>query len=392
MGPLNSYPVEERLIRIAIPTLTTTPRITGVAEYLIHLLHHLQQIDRENEYFIFTARDNRYMFRLEAKNFHEIIVPLRHTPWAIMRTAYHTWQKFVFPAWCRKHEISVVHLPNTMFVTGRMPQVVTIHDVADLKTKKYSFLRTALRRRMVQSALKRAARVVAVSHSTEEDLRAMGGVDIATIHNGFENPFLRHDASHDGAILNSYGLAEGRYLLFVGTLSLHKNLPNMIRGYKHALLNQKQIPLVICGAPDNAYQEVLQTIEEEGMAEHIKLLRYVDSQTKLALIRNAMMLCLLSSYEGFGFPVLEAQAAGVPALVSNVSSLPEVAGEGALAIDPSDPVIIGEAMKRLVNDDSLRAKLIGSGYQNCKNYSWDRCARQTLAIYESVVKAWQITA
>ena len=378
--------MEERLIRIAIPTLTTTPRITGVAEYLIHLLHHLQQIDRENEYFIFTARDNRYMFRLEAQNFHEIIVPLRHTPWIIMRSAYHAWQKFVFPAWCRKHKISVVHLPNTMFVTGRIPQVVTIHDVADLKTRKYSFLRTALRRRMVQSVLKRATRVVAVSHSTEDDLRAIGGVDIATIHNGFENPFPGYDARHDGRILNSYGLKEGRYLLFVGTLSLHKNLPNMIRGYKHAFRNHEGIPLVIAGAPDNAYQDVLQTVNEEGVAEHIKLLNYVDSHTKLALIRNAIMLCLLSSYEGFGFPVLEAQAAGVPALISNVSSLPEVAGEGALAIDPNDPVVIGEAMIRIMKDAPLRAKLIRSGYQNCKSYSWDRCAKQTLAIYKSVAE------
>ncbi len=371
------------MIRIAIPTLTTTPRITGIAEYLIHLLHHLQRIDHDNEYFIFTARDNRYMFRLEADNFHEIIVPLSHSPWLIMRTAYHAWHRFVFPAWCKKNKISVIHLPNTMFVTGRMPHVVTIHDVADLKTKKYSFLRTTLRHRMVQSVLKRAERVVAVSHSTEDDLRAMGGVNITTIHNGFEDPFLNYDAQHDDRIMSTYGLKKGQYLLFVGTLLQNKNIPNMIRGYKHAFQGHGAIPLVIAGAPDNSYQDVLRAIQEEQLEKHVKLLNYVDSDDKLALIKNAAIFCLLSSYEGFGFPVLEAQAAGVPVLISNVSSLPEVAGEGALSVDPDDPALIGEAMRKIMSNMSLRNKLVESGYLNFGKYSWDTCARQTLAIYQS---------
>src|SRR5713101_4776310 len=124
-------------MKIAIITATTTDRITGVAEYLINLIKNLQSIDADNQYYIVTTLDNSYMFDITSPNFVEIILPIRQKPWLVMRLLYHAWQNVCLPVWCKIKRIDLVHLPNTLFVSPFMDSVVTIHDTAELKTKKY---------------------------------------------------------------------------------------------------------------------------------------------------------------------------------------------------------------------------------------------------------------
>jgi len=370
-------------VRIAIVTATTTDRVTGVAEYLINLVANLQAIDARNEYHVITTRDNRYMFDLHAPNFAEVTLPLRQRPWLLMRGLYHAWQAAVFPLWCAWRRIDLVHLPNTLLVSPLLSSIVTIHDVTELKTRKYSGLRTFVRRTMIESAIRFSRTIIADSDSTAADLRAMGARRVTTIHLGFDRTAAgrAHDAEAARRCLDQHGVEAGRYAIAIGTLMKHKNLPNLVRAFARlpAGIAQK---LVIVGARDNAYDDVAAAIAAAGGAANVALLDYVTMEEKEVLLRNAGLLCLISAYEGFGLPVLEAQAVGVPVLISNVSSLPEIAGDGAVAVDPDDVGAIAAALERCFADAGLRRTLVAAGHANVLRFSWRRCAEETLAAYE----------
>lgn len=369
-------------MRIAILTLTTTNRVTGVAEYLINLLENLQQIDHVNEYYIFTSLDNRYMFKLNNKNFHEIVVKLRHDPWIVQRPLYHIWQRMYLPRWCSRNKIDILHLPNTLFVPSNMNVVVTVHDIADIKTKKYSFLRTKIRKKMIYSIINEASSIITVSESTANDIRALGGTNVTTIYNGF----IHHGSQYNNGeeILERYGLKKKSYFLFIGTFLKHKNIDRLIYAYKEFLKTNDTIDLVLMGAPDNASKEIAKMILKEELGEKIKLMNYVDKNTKEVILKNASLFCMLSSYEGFGFPVLESQSLGTPVLTSNVSSLPEVAGYGAVTVDPHNIQEISKHMIQILNDKELQKKIIQNGYVNIKRFSWNQCAVETLKMYQTV--------
>jgi glycosyltransferase involved in cell wall biosynthesis len=374
-------------VKIAIVTLTTTARRTGVAEYLINLIHELQQLDTINQYYIFTGKDNRYMFSLSSSNFKEINLPLTHAP--IMRPLFHFWQIFILPIWCWLNKVDVVHLPNTLFVSGLSPTVSTIHDVVELKTKKYSALRTFFRKLMIQSSIRFSKRIITVSESTAKDLTMLGAKRPVTIHLGFTNPFISFMPPHvDGQVLQKYNLTEKPYVLFIGTLLKHKNVPTLIEAFKVAKDKLPSLNLVLVGSPENDIDTVNSTIANHNLQNHVSILNYVTHDEKLIILRNAKVFCLISSYEGFGIPVLEAQAAGVPVIVNNVSSLPEVGGAGVLLVDPSNlKVEVSLGIINLVNDNFLREELIKKGFQNIEQFSWTTAAQKTLQVYLEFMKS-----
>ena len=376
-------------MRIAIVTATTTDRITGVAEYLINLIDHLQSIDRDNSYFVVTTRDNSYMFDLHAPNFVETMLPLRQKPWLPMRLAYHAWQSLYLPWWCRRRKIDLVHLPNTLFVSPLIESVVTIHDITELKTAKYSKVRTFIRKMMILSAIRFSRRIITDSDSTRIDLTAMGAKNAATIHLGFDDSPSPEAASwsEELRVLDAYKVERDRYVICIGTIMKHKNLPNLIRAFGRIGERAHGYKLLLVGAHDNAYQDVVAAIADNDLSGRVSLLNYVTLDEKRVLLKNARLSCLISSYEGFGIPVLEAQAAKVPVLISNVSSLPEVAGEGAMAADPSDVADIADKMMACLTDEGLRASLVARGTKNLERFSWRRCAAATLKVYESAARA-----
>ena len=372
-------------MRIAIVTATTTDRITGVAEYLINLIRNLQSIDTRNQYYIVTTRDNRYMFDIASANFIEVALPIRQRPWLAMRLLYHAWQGVYFPVWCRFKRIDLVHLPNTLLVSPFIESVVTIHDVTELKTTKYSGLRTLIRKMMVLSAVRFSRRIIADSASTASDLIAMGATNATTIHLGFDDAYAHYDYSEEqeSGVLTKYGIERGKYVICIGTIMKHKNIPNLIRAFGRIPESHGDYKLLVVGAHDNAYQDVVAAIAANDLADKVLLLNYVSFDEKRVLLKNASLSCLISSYEGFGIPVLEAQAAGVPVLISNVSSLPEVAGDGAVRVDPADIADISDKMAACLTDDDLRQSLIARGRENIKRFSWRRCAAETLDVYEN---------
>jgi glycosyltransferase involved in cell wall biosynthesis len=184
-----------------------------------------------------------------------------------------------------------------------------------------------------------------------------------------------------------YGIGK-RYLLYVGTLQPRKNLGRVVDGFARlaatpAMIN---VQLVLAGKRGWLYEQLFSEVARRGLEGRVLFPGYVDETDLAALYSGALGYVFPSLYEGFGIPVLEAQACGVPVMTSNNSSLPEVAGDAALLVDPTDVDAIAEAILRLATDDALRAELVERGFANVKRFSWEKCARETLDVLEGVLE------
>jgi glycosyltransferase involved in cell wall biosynthesis len=177
------------------------------------------------------------------------------------------------------------------------------------------------------------------------------------------------------------------YALYVGTIQPRKNLVRLAQAYAGLVRSHAvEWDLVLAGSPGWLGDEVLRAIDAVGLPDRIHRLGYVTDDELPALLYGARFFCYVSLYEGFGLPVLEAQAAGVPVMTANNSSLPEVAGDAAILVDPTDVDAIADAMLRLSGDEALRQRLIAAGHANVARFSWQKAARETLAV---LIKAAQ---
>jgi glycosyltransferase involved in cell wall biosynthesis len=189
-----------------------------------------------------------------------------------------------------------------------------------------------------------------------------------------------------------YGITDNSdYLLYLGTLQPRKNLKRLVDAFAQlqaptASLRRpgRGLQLVIAGKKGWRYADLFAQVESLGLSQRILFPGYIPDEDKAALISGATAVVYPSLYEGFGLPVLEAMACGTPVLTSNVSSLPEVAGDAALLVDPLDTQAITTGMSRLIADVDLRRLLVERGYGQMSKFSWARAAQQVLEVLESV--------
>jgi glycosyltransferase involved in cell wall biosynthesis len=174
------------------------------------------------------------------------------------------------------------------------------------------------------------------------------------------------------------------FALYLGTVQPRKNLVRLI--HAHARLLSRgvwDLDLVIAGAPGWQAGKILAEPARLGVADRVHFTGYLSEVDRSALLGGAHFFCYPSLFEGFGLPILEAQGAGVPVLTANNSSLPEVAGDAAILVDPLDVEALADAMLRLSQDEALRQRLIAAGHENVKRFSWEKAARETLAVLEA---------
>jgi glycosyltransferase involved in cell wall biosynthesis len=239
-----------------------------------------------------------------------------------------------------------------------------------------------------------ATHIITPSAFTAQDLTARYGTaatKISVIHEAPTRPDGRYtavDMTIDMAV--DEGRAQYRlppyYALYVGTLQPRKNLRRLLLAYAK-LVQQQKITwhLVLAGAPGWQPEDLTGLTTALAISERVHFLGYVPDEHLSALYRGAQFFAFPSLFEGFGLPVLEAQSYGVPVMTANNSSLPEIAGDAALLVDPTDVDAIADAMLRLSVDEPLRQQLIDAGYANASRFSWEKAARETLAVFEKVL-------
>jgi glycosyltransferase involved in cell wall biosynthesis len=264
--------------------------------------------------------------------------------------------------------------------------VVTVHDLAfERFPEQYPAAKQRYLRLMTRIGTRRATKVIAVSRATGRDLVELYGVPqlkIEVIPNGLSAGFGRPTA----AALEQFRVDRvlpPEFFLFVGTLQPRKNLETLLRAYA-LVCGQTDWPLIVVGAAGWLYDPVFHLVRQLGIGERVQFIGYAPGEELPYLYSAASVFVLPSRYEGFGLPVLEAMACGTPVVTSDRSSLPEVAGDAALLIDPERPQSIADALLRLACDPALRQELAARGLQRAAPFTWRRSAEATLAVYRSM--------
>jgi alpha-1,3-rhamnosyl/mannosyltransferase len=274
---------------------------------------------------------------------------------------------------------------------AHLPVVATLMDAIPLSHPQW--IRTSLarsKRWLWRRTGRWADHVLTISdYSKQEIIRHFGiaAEQITVVPLGVHPRFwVQVDADFRQALRRKLNLPE-RFFLFVGTLQPRKNLERVLDA--HASLPvalQREAPLVVVGRAGWGCEHLIARMCDSGASGHVKWLEYLPDQEVRALMQTATALVFPSLCEGFGLPVVEAFASGLPVITSNTTSLPEVAGEAALLVDPESPSEIAEAMQLLANDEGWGFRLREAGLVRVRDFTWKACAERTMAVYKQVLR------
>jgi glycosyltransferase involved in cell wall biosynthesis len=372
----------------------TVAQRTGTEHYTFELLAALAQIDRQNRYTLYCNRLPTALPPL-GPNF-----SLRQIPFPRL------WTHVRLSAELALHPPDVLFvpahvLPLGVLLRGHMRTVVTIHDMGYLR---FPASHTASQRRYLRLstswAARRASRLIAISNTTRDDLvRYVGAppAKISVVYHGVASRFRPIEDQHlIAATQAKYGITPP-YFLYVGTIQPRKNLACLLEAFAVATGDAglgtgksapdpasalPQIQLVIAGKrgwlTGAIERQSAQLFGPDSAA--VRFTGYIADEDLPALLSGALAFVFPSLYEGFGMPLLEAMACGTPVLASATSALPEIAGDAALLIDPADTAGIAAGLARLARDAGLRADLRARGLARAAEFTWERCARETLAV------------
>src|SRR4051812_32130780 len=348
-------------MRIGVNTrLLLKGKLEGIGWFTYQTLERIVRDHPEHEFIFFFDRPYDPMF-VFAPN----VTPVVVHPQARHPVLFYMWFEWSIPYMLRKYKADLFLSPDSyMSLRTKVPTCLVIHDLAFEHYPEHFVLSHRLYWRHYSPLFARKARRIAtVSTFSKEDITKCYGISpdkIDVVYNGAHDEYRPLDAAERDAVKNQY--ADGcEYFVFAGALHPRKNIVNLLKAFvafkKRQPTNMK---LVIAGRPAWKYDEVEQMRAEMPFKDDVKWVGYMNVDELSKVIGGAYALVYASLFEGFGIPILEALQCNVPAIVSNTSSMPEVAGDAALLVDPSDPEDIAAKMHLLYKDEALRARLIAN--------------------------------
>jgi len=353
-------------------------QLTGIGVYLNNLLQAIQELDQENHYYLISN-----------KAIHFDVVNPRWKKiegrWPQKMTST-LWMQCCIPRIASKVNLDLFWGPRhqlPLFISKNIKTVLTIHDIVHILFPRTMSLPTLITERLLmRHSIRRADYVIADSISTASGIQEHYQAKLSSI--GVVYPGAPAFSEH----IHSPGSADEKlprkFFLCVGTLEPRKNLKTILQAFALLDADREDVGLVIVGNIGWKTKDAINLLETHRHRTRIHLAGYVNDARLSFIYQNALCLLYPSLYEGFGFPILEAMNYGVPVITSNVSSMPEVAGDAALLVDPNDDKGLADAMKKILVNDEIRKIMISKGYERVKKFSWKRCARETLDVFEKV--------
>lgn len=349
----------------------------GIGIYAYQLLSHIYQLDSKNEYLIYLPNLPLSDMPKERKNWHYII-GRQMSLWTITQ----------LPLLIKNSSPDIFFSPThylPWFVS--IPKIMSIMDLSYLhfpgmfRKKDYIQLKY-----LGFISIKRARKILTISEFTKRELIKFYNYapeDIVVTYPGLSK-FNQNNFDENKNILTKLGI-KGKFILFVGTLQPRKNLSRLIAAFNH--IKNDNLNLVIVGKKGWLYKSIFQNALHAEKSNKIFFLDYIDNNDLNMLYKFAICFVCPSLYEGFGIPVLEAMSYGCPVVVSNTSSLPEVAGKAGIYVDPFKIQDIARGInKALQLKISERENLVQTGYQQIKKFNWKNCTLKTISVFEEFSK------
>jgi glycosyltransferase involved in cell wall biosynthesis len=357
----------------------------GIGTYIRNLIAALGELDQEDQFILFAGQQASEELGDLPENFRVVVE--RSPSYSIRELMALSWRLF-------RLEIDLYH--STHYVLPAVVPcraVVTIHDIIHLLYPEFlpSTLAFFYAQRMIRRSLSRGDRIIAVSQNTKTDLMDYFKVDgrkIRVVYSGVTDRY-REKLSQTtiSARLNEFGIDQP-YLLFVGNPKPHKNLDNVVKAYARSLeILDFDADLVCVGDREGMEFKVRQRAEQLGLGDRIRLVGHVPEEALPALYQGATLFVFPTLYEGFGLPVVEAMASGVPVITSKTSALREIAEGYSHLVNPLDVEEIAQAIAQCMADPEHREALRKLGLRRADDFRWPRTAEQTLEVYRAALQA-----
>lgn len=354
---------------------------TGTEYYSVQIINLFGRLDKKNKFIIYTPRDIQNDLDSLPKNFTQKIMPFPKL-WSQLRLSAETLQNPPDVLFVPSHTVPLYHIKNT---------VVTVHDLGfEHFPELYTPAELAYHRFTMRFSVKHAKRVIAISRATKADIVSLYKTNpskITVIHHGID---LKKYSPLKNKKRNKFYKKYGSYLCSVGRLEKKKNTLGIVRAY--AILRQDpkiDHKLVLVGRPGNGYDEIKNEIasQRENIQKDIIQTGYMPQDEMAEIVRAANIFVFPSFFEGFGLPILEAMASGVPVITSNISSMPEVAGSAGIIIDPHNTKQIAQKIKKIILDKNYYQSVRQKGLIHAREFSWTKCGEKTLEVlYASTQK------
>lgn len=373
-------------MNIAINGLFLSLKNTGGGRYFSELIKGLRPFDSNIKYSLFlNNRMTRY-----AKTFNPAVKVINCGLLSRFRPTRILWENFIFPAAIKKRKIDLLHAAGfTLPGTISCKSVITVFDMTFFTMPQLHLAsKVVYFQKMIPAALKNADKIIAISKQTKNDIISISGVaedKIKVIYIGAGKEFqVISDKDAVEGIKQKYGLPK-KYILFVGTIEPRKNIKGLIHAY--AVLKKKgcEHKLVIVGKRGWHYGDIFEAVKRLKLNSDIIFTDYVSGQDIPFIYNGASIFAYPSFYEGFGIPVLEAMSCGVPVVTSNVSSLPEITGEAAVLIDPTDINEISISIDKILRDSELASSMTTKGFDRVNLFSMERMITETTQVYNEVL-------
>ena len=376
-------------MKILLNGLSIFYPISGVGQYTLQLGKALEALLGNGNIYWFgnhgSGNGLDYSAH-EGPNFnnrvqHHVKKGLRKIPG--LKTFVHILRNNQFRSYVRKIKPSLYHETNYVpFYFEDGPTIITIFDLSFVRHPEWHPIdRVKYFGKYCLKQLSRAEAIITISEFSKKEIMNLLNVDPAKI---YVTP-LGVDQSFSPGKKRMQGLPD-QYILFLGNLEPRKNLPRLIAAHRSLpQLLRKRYPLVIAGAKGWDTKEVKKNLAFFQSDEKPIFTGYIPQGLLPDLYRGASLFVYPSLYEGFGLPALEAMASGVPVIASSSTSLPEVVGDAGILVNPYDVDHLKEAMMELLEDEKKRGEMVKKGIARASLFSWEKCAQETLSVYEEVL-------